>query len=72
MHNLWNPVVLSGLLVAQAVARDVPANVQSLFDSITSQGSCSNELATGFYSREGDSKGAHTCFTAHVHTPIAN
>ncbi|KAI1335849.1 glycoside hydrolase family 75 protein [Xylariaceae sp. FL0016] len=32
-----------------SLARDIPSNVQSLYDSIKSVGQCSNKLASGFY-----------------------
>ncbi|RGP58888.1 glycoside hydrolase family 75 protein [Fusarium sporotrichioides] len=40
------------LLVALGAARDVPANVKALHDSIVKQGRCNNPLATGFYSQD--------------------
>jgi hypothetical protein len=45
------------LLVAGASARDIPSNVQDLYNSITAQGKCNDIAATGFYSNEGDSGG---------------
>ncbi|KAK0766384.1 hypothetical protein N5P37_000107 [Trichoderma harzianum] len=41
-------------LAGAAAARSVPANVQSLYNSIVAQGSCRSPLATGFYSSDGD------------------
>lgn len=41
-------------LAGAAAARSVPANVQSLYNSIVAQGSCKSPLATGFYSSDGD------------------
>jgi hypothetical protein len=52
MHSLLTPPLIS-LLALAAHARDVPANVQSFYNSIKSQGTCSNKLATGFYSTDG-------------------
>ncbi|KAK3934971.1 family 75 glycoside hydrolase [Diplogelasinospora grovesii] len=49
--------VLLSTLAVTASARDVPANVQSFYNTLKSQGSCSNKLATGFYSTDG---GANT------------
>lgn len=45
------------LLATGVVARDVPANVKSLYNSIRAKGQCSTVLKGGFYSSEGDSKG---------------
>lgn len=45
------------LLASNALARDVPANVRALYDSIVGAGSCSNVLQGGFFSKENDSKG---------------
>ncbi len=52
MHSFFTPALIS-LLALAAQARDVPANVQSFYNSIKSQGTCSNKLATGFYSTDG-------------------
>jgi hypothetical protein len=50
MHNR---LLLSALACAASVsARDVPSNVQSFYNSLKSQGACSNKLATGFYTKE--------------------
>lgn len=57
MHNILKALVIPGLLAVPAVARDVPSNVRSLYDSIRSSGSCSNVLKGGFYSQEDDTKG---------------
>jgi hypothetical protein len=49
MHNR---VLLSALVGAASVsARDVPSNVRSFYDSLKAKGTCSNKLATGFYSQ---------------------
>ncbi len=46
-------VLLSTLLGAASVtARDIPSNVQSFYDSVKAKGTCSNKLATGFYSKD--------------------
>ncbi|KAL6907257.1 fungal chitosanase of glycosyl hydrolase group 75 domain-containing protein [Trichoderma evansii] len=41
-------------LASTAVAKSVPANLQNLLNSIVSQGSCNNQLASGFYSEDND------------------
>ncbi|UKZ83134.1 hypothetical protein TrVFT333_010937 [Trichoderma virens FT-333] len=48
-------------LAGAAAARSVPANVQSLYNSIVSQGSCRSPLATGFYSSDGDGGSTSYC-----------
>ncbi|UKZ57420.1 hypothetical protein TrVGV298_011275 [Trichoderma virens] len=48
-------------LAGTAAARSVPANVQSLYNSIVSQGSCRSPLATGFYSSDGDGGSTSYC-----------
>lgn len=57
MHGIVKPLVLSSLLAAPVLARDVPSNIRSLYNSIRAKGSCSNILKGGFYSQEKDSKG---------------
>ncbi|OAQ69232.1 glycoside hydrolase family 75 [Pochonia chlamydosporia 170] len=61
MQNSWSTGALLGLLAGLVVARDVPSNVQSLFDAIKAKGSCTNQLATGFFSQEKDSKDFSYC-----------
>jgi hypothetical protein len=51
------PLLTTGYLAGAVVARDVPANVKNLYNSIRAQGSCKNILKGGFYSQEKDSKG---------------
>lgn len=41
-------------LASAAVAKSVPSNLQNLLNSITSQGSCHDQLASGFYSEDND------------------
>jgi len=44
-------IILAALsLSSLGLARDVPANVRALYNSIVAQGQCSNKLATGFWS----------------------
>lgn len=57
MNNVIKPLLFSSLLAAPALARGVPANIKALYDSIRSQGQCSNVLQGGFFSQEDDSKG---------------
>lgn len=46
-------LLLSALMGAASVtARDVPANIRNFYDSIKAKGTCSNKLATGFYSKD--------------------
>lgn len=47
-----NQLLFSALL-GVASARDIPANVQAFYDQVTSAGTCSNKLATGFYALDG-------------------
>ncbi|KAI2611598.1 glycoside hydrolase family 75 protein [Hypoxylon fragiforme] len=37
------------LFLGQSQARNIPANVQELYDSVVAQGSCKKPLQTGFY-----------------------
>jgi len=53
MHSFTPTLVALVALAAQIQARDVPSNIQSLYNSIKSQGTCNNKLATGFYSTDG-------------------
>lgn len=46
---------LLGTLATSVVARDIPDNVQALYDSIRGQGSCKKKLASGFYAKAGGS-----------------
>lgn len=57
MRGILSPLLIAGLLGAEVLAREVPANVKSLYKSIRAKGSCSNKLKGGFFSQEGDSKG---------------
>lgn len=57
MNNVIKPLLLTSLLAAPALGRDVPANIKALYDSIRSKGECSNVLQGGFFSQEDDSKG---------------
>ncbi|KAK3689730.1 glycoside hydrolase family 75 protein [Podospora appendiculata] len=52
MHSSSRLLLLSCLGALGVTARDVPANVRTLYNSIKAQGACSNKLATGFYSRD--------------------
>jgi hypothetical protein len=50
MHNR---LLLSALVGAASVsARDIPSNVKNFYDSLKAKGTCSNKLATGFYSKD--------------------
>lgn len=50
MHNRF---LLSALVGAATVsARDIPSNVKNFYDSLKAKGTCSNKLATGFYSKD--------------------
>lgn len=57
MSSLRTPLVAASVLVGLAAARSVPANVQSFYDAVVAQSKCSNVLASGFYSSDGDSGG---------------
>lgn len=57
MRQTLATISFLGLCATGAVARDVPANVKALYDSIRSSGTCSNVLQGGFFSQEGDSQG---------------
>lgn len=50
-------LLITGLLTTNGIARDVPSNIQALYNSIRAQGSCANVLKGGFYSQENDTKG---------------
>lgn len=52
----FDTLLFTALAASPALARQIPANVQSLYNSIRAQGSCKNILKGGFYSQEGDSK----------------
>ncbi|KAJ2969536.1 hypothetical protein NQ176_g8611 [Zarea fungicola] len=56
MRQTLATISFLGLCATGAVARDVPANVKALYDSIRSSGTCSNVLQGGFFSQEGDSQ----------------
>ncbi|KAL2064467.1 hypothetical protein VTL71DRAFT_4961, partial [Oculimacula yallundae] len=44
--------LITGFLALQVQARDVPANIQTLYNNIKKAGSCSRKLATGFYLKD--------------------
>ncbi|KAK5996830.1 Endo-chitosanase [Cladobotryum mycophilum] len=48
-------------LMAAAGARDVPENVRNFYNSVKARGDCSNKLATGFHSEEGDAANFSYC-----------
>jgi hypothetical protein len=51
--NMHDRLLLTALACAASVsARDVPSNVQSFYNSLKSNGACSNRLVTGFYNKE--------------------
>ncbi|PNP44113.1 hypothetical protein TGAMA5MH_04398 [Trichoderma gamsii] len=50
---VFKAVVLASLASA-AAAKSVPANLQNLYNSIIAQGSCNDQLASGFYSEDND------------------
>lgn len=50
----FDSLLLTALAASPVLARQIPANVQSLYNSIRAQGSCKNILKGGFYSQEGD------------------
>ncbi|KAM0250697.1 hypothetical protein ACHAQJ_008531 [Trichoderma viride] len=50
---VFKAVVLASL-ASVAAARSVPANVQDLYNAIVAQGSCNDQLASGFYSEDND------------------
>ena len=60
MHSLLTPSLISLLAIA-AEARDVPSNIQSFYNSIKAKGTCSNKLATGFYSTYDGANSKHPC-----------
>ncbi|KAH0524326.1 hypothetical protein TsFJ059_006854 [Trichoderma semiorbis] len=57
----FDALLLAALAASPALARQIPANVQSLYNSIRAQGTCKNILKGGFYSQEGDSKNFSYC-----------
>ena len=40
------------LFTAQVSARDVPPNIQALYDNVKKAGSCKNILKTGFFAKD--------------------
>ncbi|KAI1817482.1 chitosanase [Poronia punctata] len=46
-------VLALSALAGVALAKDIPQNVQALYDSIVSQGECNNVLQDGFYASDG-------------------
>ena len=52
----FDAILLAALAASPVLARQIPANVKSLYNSIRAQGTCKNILKGGFYSQEGDSK----------------
>jgi len=50
-------------MFATTAARGVPANVQTLYNNIVSKGTCSNKLASGFYSVDDGRPGKTHCGT---------
>lgn len=69
MHSLA-PALVTLILASTAHARDVPSNIQSFYNTIKNQGTCSNKLATGFYSTDGGSNS--TLLPLPVSPPIPN
>ncbi|KAL7793739.1 glycoside hydrolase family 75 protein [Trichoderma ceciliae] len=57
----FDTLLLTALVASPALARQIPANVKSLYNSIRAQGQCKNILKGGFYSQEGDSKNFSYC-----------
>ncbi|KAL7934681.1 glycoside hydrolase family 75 protein [Trichoderma chlorosporum] len=57
----FDALLLAALAASPALARQIPSNVQSLYNSIRAQGQCNNVLKGGFYSQEGDSKNFCYC-----------
>jgi hypothetical protein len=53
LFALLSWAILSALLDAAGVsAREVPANIQRLYDALQANGTCRHPLATGFYARD--------------------
>ncbi|KAJ2983003.1 hypothetical protein NQ176_g1009 [Zarea fungicola] len=52
MLNILKTSIALGLFANPILARDVPANIRSLYNSIRAIGQCSNALKCGFYSVE--------------------
>ncbi|OTA00985.1 GH75 protein [Trichoderma parareesei] len=57
----FDALLLAALAASPALARQIPSNVQSLYNSIRAQGQCKNILKGGFFSQEGDSKNFSYC-----------
>ncbi|UKZ81481.1 hypothetical protein TrVFT333_009253 [Trichoderma virens FT-333] len=57
----FDALLLAALAASPALARQIPDNVKSLYNSIRAQGSCKNILKGGFYSQERDSKNFAYC-----------
>lgn len=57
MSSIRTPLVAASVLLGLASARSVPTNVKNFYDAVVAQGKCSNVLADGFYSEDGDSGG---------------
>ncbi|KAI0139033.1 glycoside hydrolase family 75 protein [Hypoxylon sp. NC0597] len=49
------------MLLGASLARDVPSNIRSFYNSIKSQGQCSSPLATGFYSEYNNDNSFSYC-----------
>ncbi|KAL1866294.1 hypothetical protein VTK73DRAFT_4824 [Phialemonium thermophilum] len=61
MPSLTLSALILSALAASSAARDVPSNVRNFYNTIVGQGQCSNVLATGFHSIEGDSGTSSYC-----------
>jgi hypothetical protein len=66
MHSLLTPTLAALILAFTAQARDVPANVQTFYNSLKTKGSCSDKLATGFYSTYDGSNTFSYCNDHHA------
>ncbi|KAI2610563.1 glycoside hydrolase family 75 protein [Hypoxylon sp. NC1633] len=58
--SLKNILAISVFLSA-SLARDVPSNVKTLYDSIKSKGDCTSKLASGFYSSDDNDNSFSYC-----------
>lgn len=56
-------VGVASLFFSLSTAVSIPANVQSLYNSIVAQGECTNKAATGFYALEDSPGSKQSCLS---------
>lgn len=57
MHPSVYILTFSSLIIASGMTASISSDVKSFYDGIVAQGSCKDQLQTGFYSTDGGSGG---------------